>query len=60
MLMALKSLAAVHKKPTIDAKNICHFLNYRATNIDAIIEYRKSGMILHIYSNVSYISEPEA
>ena len=36
------------------------FLNYSATHPDAITEYRKSGMILHIYSDASYISKPEA
>ena len=57
MLMALTSLAAVHKKPTIDtAKQITHFINYSATHPDAITEYRKRGMIIHIYSNASYTS----
>ena len=61
MLMDLNSLVAVQIKPTIETANqITHFLNYSATHPDAITEYRKSGMILHIYSDVSYISEPEA
>ena len=30
------------------------------TNPDTVTEYRNSGMILHIYSDTSYISEPEA
>ena len=47
MLMALDSLAAVQTKPKIEtAKQITQFLNYSATHPDAIIEYRKSGMIL--------------
>ena len=54
MLMALNSLAAVQTKPKIDtAKQITPFLNYSATHPDAITEYRKSGMILHMYSDAS-------
>ena len=61
MLMALNSLAAVQTKPKIEtAKQITQFLNYSAIHPDAITEYRKSGTIIHIYSNASYISEQEA
>ena len=61
MLMALNSLAAVQKNPTIEtAKQITQFLNYITTHPDTITEYRKSGLVLHIYSDASYISEPEA
>ena len=61
MLMDLNSLAAVQTNPTIEtAKQITHFLNYSATHPDAIKEYIKSGMIIHIYSDASYISESEA
>ena len=61
MLMALNSLVAVQTKPKIEtAKQITQFLNYSAIHPDAIIEYRKSGTIIHIYSNASYISEQEA
>ena len=61
MLMSLNSLAAVQTKPKIETtKQITQFINYSATHPDAIIEYRKSGMILHIYSDASYISELEA
>ena len=49
MLMALNSLTKVQTKPTIEtSKQITQFLNYSATHPDAITEYRKSGMILHI------------
>ena len=49
MLIALNSLAAVQTKPTIEtAKQITHFLNYSATNLDAITEYKKIVMIIHI------------
>ena len=61
MLRALNSLAAVQKKVTIETvKQITQFLNYSATHPDTVTEYRKSGIILHIYSDASYISEPEA
>ena len=61
MLMVLKSLAVVQTNPTIEtAKQITKFLNYSATNPDAVTEYRRSGMILRIYLDASYISEPEA
>ena len=60
MLVALNYLVEVQTKPKIEtAKQITQFLNYSATHPDAIIEYRKSGMILHIYSYASYISELE-
>ena len=54
ILMALNSLAAVQTNPKIDtAKQITEFLNYSASRPDAITEYRKNGIILHIYSNAS-------
>ena len=61
MLMALNSLETVQTNTTIEtAKQITQFLNYSATHPYAITEYRKSAMIIHIYSNASYILEPEA
>ena len=57
MLMALNSLAAVQENTTIEtAKQMTQLLNYSITHLDAITEYRKSGMILCIYLDVSYIS----
>ena len=48
ILMELKSLSTVQTNPTIEtAKKKTHFLNNSATHTDAVIEYRKSGMILH-------------
>ena len=61
MLIDLNSLAAVQTNPTIEtAKKTTQLLNYSVTHPDAITEYRKSGMIIHIYYDASYISEPEA
>ena len=56
MLMTINFLAAVHTNLTIEtAKQITHFLNYSTKHPDAIIEYIKSGIILLIYYNKSYI-----
>ena len=61
MLMAVNSLAVVQKKPTTEtAKQISQLLNDSAAHRDEVTEYRRSGMIFHIYSDASYISEPEA
>ena len=60
-LVVLNSLAAVHTQPIIEtAKTITQLLNYSTSHPDAVTEYRRSGMILHIYSDASYISEPDA
>ena len=54
MLMSLDSLAEVQTKPTIEtAKQITQFLNYSTTHSDTVIEYRRIGMILNIYSDAS-------
>ena len=59
--MALNSLSTVKIKLTLEtAKQITQFLNYSASHPEAVIEYRRSGVVLHIYSGASYISEPEA
>ena len=61
MLMALNSLVSVHETTiTETAKQTTKLLNYNASHIDAVKEYRRSGMIIHIYSDAFYISEPEA
>ena len=60
MLMAIKLLVALHTKATIETVNqITQFLNYSATHPDAVTEFRKSEMILPIYSDASSVSEPE-
>ena len=61
MLMEIKSLEAVQKKPTIETeKQITQFLSYSATHSDIVTEYRRSGIILRIYLDTSHISEPES
>ena len=61
MLIELNSLEAVQTNMTIETtKQITQFLNYSATHTGTVTEYIKIRMILHIYSDASYISEPEA
>ena len=61
ILMALNSLAEIQTKPKIETpKQITHFLNYRATHPEAVTQYIKSGIILPIYLDASYILESEA
>ena len=58
ILMVLGSLASQQAQGTIDTANsIVHFLNYCATNPDAIVCYYASDMQLHIHSDASYFSE---
>ena len=60
MVMEIKSLVEVQTNTTKDTtKYINQFLNYSNSHTDAITEYRRNGMILHIYLDASYISEPE-
>ena len=61
MLMALNSLVSIHATTITETeKQTTQLLNYNASHIDAVKEYRRSGMIIYIYSDASYISEPEA
>jgi hypothetical protein len=41
-------------------KKIKQFLDYAASQEDAVITYRKSDMVLAIHSDASYLSEPKA
>jgi hypothetical protein len=61
MLHALNVLAASQKRGTqATVEALVHFLNYAATHPNAKIRYRASAMVLHINSDVSYLTEPEA
>ena len=54
ILMALNSLMVVHTKPTTEtAKMITQFLNYSASHPDVVTEYRRGGIIIHIYLDAS-------
>ena len=61
MLTAINSLAVAKKhgmKETIIA--MTQLLDYSATHPDVAITFHKCDMILHIHSDASYLSEPEA
>ena len=61
MLVALSSLAAAQSKGTqATTKAAAHLLNYAATHPEATIRYHASDMCLHIHSDASYMSEPNA
>jgi hypothetical protein len=61
MLVALSTLAASQTKGTQQMAKACtKLLNYAATPPDAKIRYNASTMILHVYSDASYLLEPQA
>jgi hypothetical protein len=61
MLHALNVLAASQKRGTqATVEALVHFLNYAATHPNAKIRYRASAMVLHVHSDASYLTEPEA
>jgi len=61
MLPALGSLAAAQSKATETTTKACtKLLNCAATHPDAVVRHHKSGMILRIHSDASYLSKAEA
>eukprot|EP00956_Cyclotella_meneghiniana_P010727 scaffold15031_cov47-Cyclotella_meneghiniana.AAC.1 len=61
MLTALSSLASEQANPTERTMEKCkQFLDYAASQEEAVITYRKSDMVLAIHSDASYLSEPQA
>ena len=48
------------QKKATPTEQIKQFLDYAATNPDAILTYQASDMILIAHSNASYLSEPKA
>jgi hypothetical protein len=61
LLVTVSALARQQKAPTtntMDAVN--HLLDYCATHPDAVIRFHSSDMILHVESDASYLSEPNA
>ena len=61
ILPALNTLAEQQSSPTKNTEaSITRFLDYAATNMSEIIQYKASDMILHIDSDASYLSEPRA
>jgi hypothetical protein len=57
-LSALASEQATHTEQTM--QNCLQFLDYAASQEEAIVTYRASNMKLAIHSNASYLSKPKA
>jgi hypothetical protein len=61
MLLALNDIGAAQANSMEHtAEAVTKLLNYAATHPDAVIQFHKSGMILHIHSDASYLSAPKA
>ena len=61
MLVALSTIASKQANATKDtAKAMVQLLNYAATYPNAVVRFHASGMILHLESDASYLSEPKA
>ena len=61
MLTALSVIASTQAKPTqLTMHKIKLFLNYAATNPNAVLTYCASDMVLAVHSDASYLSEPKA
>jgi hypothetical protein len=61
MLHELNRLAAAQTKGTqATMTKVIHFLNYAASHPDSKIRYVASDMVLHVHSDASYLTEPEA
>ncbi len=61
IITGLSSLAAAQAKPTAQTLFLINWLlDYMATNLDAILTYKKSDMVLAVHSDASYLSEPAA
>ena len=61
MLVALNTISVEQPISTeATSKAVTQLLNYVATHSEAITKYHESGMILHIHSYDSFLSEPVA
>jgi hypothetical protein len=59
--LALSSLASQQANPTEKTMELCKkFLDFMATQEEAILTYPASKMVLAIHSDASYLSEPKA
>ena len=59
MIPALNTISEKKSNPTNNTKSaITQFLEYAATNLPAIFQYKSRNMILHTDSDESYLSEP--
>ena len=61
LLVALSSIGSAQATPTATTMELIKIiLNYAATNLDAILFYKKSDKVLAVHSDASYLSEPKA
>ena len=61
MLVALSAIASQQAKPTERTMDLVkHFLDYCASQEDAVITYRASEMVLAAHSDAGYLNEPKA
>jgi hypothetical protein len=61
VLAALGTIAAAQSNATNHtATAVVKILNYAATNPNAVIRYKASGMTLYVHSDASYLSKPKA
>jgi hypothetical protein len=61
IITGLSSLTAAQAKPTAHTVFLIKWLlDYVATNLDAILTYKKSNMVLAVHSDASYLSKPAA
>jgi hypothetical protein len=61
MLTPLSAIASEQAAPKENTMQTClQFLDYAASQEDAIVTYRASDMKLAIHSNASYLSEPKS
>ena len=61
MLTALSALASEQANPTEATVHKCkQFLDYAASQEEAVVTYKASDMKLAIHNDTSYLSEPKA
>ena len=61
LLCPISAIASQSSKLTMDTmQQTFQLLDYLATQEDAVLSYHVSYMVLAVYSNLSYLSEPKA
>ena len=61
MLVALSAIASEQSRPTATTlAKVDQFLDYAASQEEAVLTYHASDMLLAVHSDASYLSEPKA
>eukprot|EP00957_Ditylum_brightwellii_P053751 4072027-Ditylum_brightwellii.AAC.1 len=61
MLTSINAITIQQANPTTKtAETLTHLLNYFASHPDAVLRYTTSGMVIHIHSDASFMSETQA